>query len=84
MSVIDLEKVANWELQDQIQVLTHRLKYKNMQIRRLRAQAPFIKEAVVKAEKNGELSGILFAEQYNKIIDDVCKECGMVNIDCGK
>nr|DAE46900.1 MAG TPA: hypothetical protein [Caudoviricetes sp.] len=74
MSVVDLEKVANWELQDQIQVLTHRLKLKNMQIRRLRVQAPFIKEAVVKAEKDGELRGILFAEQYNKIIDDVCEE----------
>lgn len=73
MTVVDLEKMANWELQDQIQVLIHRLKLKNMQIRRLRAQAPFIKEAVIKAEKNGELRGILFAEQYNKIIDDVCE-----------
>ena len=73
MSVVDLEKIANWELQDQIQVLIHRLKLKNMQIRRLRAQAPFIKEAVVKAQKNGELRGMLFADQYNKIIDDVCE-----------
>lgn len=73
MTVVDLEKMANWELQDQIQVLIHRLKLKNMQIRRLRAKAPFIKEAVIKAEKNGELRGILFAEQYNKIIDDVCE-----------
>lgn len=73
MTVVDLEKMANWELQDQIQVLIHRLKLKNMQIRRLRAQAPFIKEAIIKAEKNGELRGILFAEQYNKIIDDVCE-----------
>lgn len=73
MTVVDLEKMDNWELQDQIQVLIHRLKLKNMQIRRLRAQAPFIKEAIIKAEKNGELRGILFAEQYNKIIDDVCE-----------
>lgn len=71
--MIDLEKMANWELQDQIQVLIHRLKLKNMQIRRLRAQAPFIKDALVKAQKNGELRGILFADQYSKIIDDVCE-----------
>ena len=74
MTVVDLEKMANWELQDQIQVLIHRLKLKNMQIRRLRAQAPFIKEAVNEAEKQGTLRGMLFAEQYNKIIDDVCEE----------
>lgn len=73
MNVVDFEKMANWELQDRIQVLIHRLKLKNMQIRRLRVQAPFIKEAVVNAEKNGELRGVLFAEQYNKIIDDVCE-----------
>lgn len=74
MTVVDLEKMANWELQDQIQVLIHRLKLKNMQIRRLRAQAPFIKEAVNEAEKQGTLRGVLFAEQYNKIIDDVCED----------
>ena len=69
-----LEQVAVWELQTQIQVLTHRLKYVNMQIRRLRSQAPFIKKAINNAEKDGTLRGILHAEQLNKIIDDVCEE----------
>ena len=55
-----LEQVTVWELQTQIQVLVHKLKCINMQRRRLRAQAPFIKQGLVE-------------EQYNKIIDDVCE-----------
>lgn len=70
---VDLYQIANWELQTQIQTLIHQLKLKDMQIRRLRAQAPFIKKAVDEAEKQGTLRGVLFAEQYNKIIDDVCE-----------
>lgn len=68
-----IEQITVWELQTQIQVLTHRLKYVNMQIRRLRSQAPFIKKAINNAEKDGTLRGILHAEQLNKIIDDVCE-----------
>ncbi len=68
------EQVSVWELQTQIQVLTHKLKCINMQRRRLRAQAPFIKQGLIDAEKAGTLRGMLFAEQYNKIIDDVCEE----------
>ncbi len=45
-----------------------------MQRRRLRAQAPFIKQGLIDAETAGTLRGMLFAEQYNKIIDDVCEE----------
>lgn len=69
-----LEEVAVWELQTQIQVLTHKLKYINMQRKRLRSQAPFIKKAINNAEKDGTLRGILHAEQLNKIIDEVCDE----------
>lgn len=69
-----VEQVSVWELQTQIQVLTHKLKCINMQRRRLRAQAPFIKQGLIDAEKQGTLKGMLFAEQYNKIIDDVCEE----------
>lgn len=68
------EQVSVWELQTQIQVLTHKLKCINMQRRRLRAQAPFIKQGLIDAEKAGTLRGMLFAEQYNKIIDDVCEK----------
>ena len=68
------EQVSVWELQTQIQVLIHKLKCINMQRRRLRAQAPFIKQGLIDAEKSGTLKGMLFAEQYNKIIDDVCEE----------
>lgn len=68
------EQVSVWELQTQIQVLTHKLKCINMQRRRLRAQAPFIKQGLIDAEKVGTLRGMLFAEQYNKIIDDVCEK----------
>ena len=68
------EQVTVWELQTQIQVLVHKLKCINMQRRRLRAQAPFIKQGLIEAEKAGTLRGMLFAEQYNKIIDDVCEE----------
>lgn len=68
------EQVSVWELQTQIQVLTHKLKCINMQRRRLRAQAPFIKQGLIDAEKVGALKGMLFAEQYNKIIDDVCEK----------
>lgn len=68
------EQVTVWELQTQIQVLTHKLKCINKQRQRLRAQAPFIKQALIEAENSGSLKGMLFAEQYNKIIDDVCEE----------
>lgn len=68
------EQVSVWELQTQIQVLTHKLKCINMQRRRLRAQAPFIKQGLIDAETAGTLRGMLFAEQYNKIIDDVCED----------
>lgn len=68
------KQVTVWELQTQIQVLVHKLKCINMQRRRLRAQAPFIKQGLIEAEKAGTLKGMLFAEQYNKIIDDVCEE----------
>lgn len=68
------KQVTVWELQTQIQVLVHKLKCINMQRRRLRAQAPFIKQGLIEAEKAGTLRGMLFAEQYNKIIDDVCEE----------
>ena len=67
-----LEQVAVWELQTQIQVLTHKLKYMNMQRKRLKSQAPFIKKAVINAEKDGTLRGILHADQLNKLIDEVC------------
>lgn len=66
------EQVSVWELQTQIQVLTHKLKCVNAQIKRLRAQAPFIKQGLIEAERVGALKGILFAEQLNKIIDEVC------------
>lgn len=68
------EQVTVWELQTQIQVLVHKLKCINKQRERLRAQAPFIKQGLIDAEKAGTLKGMLFAEQYNKIIDDVCEE----------
>lgn len=68
------KQVTVWELQTQIQVLVHKLKCINKQRERLRAQAPFIKQGLIYAEKSGTLKGILFAEQYNKIIDDVCDE----------
>lgn len=68
------EKVTVWELQTQIQVLVHKLKCINKQRQRLRAQAPFIKQGLIDAERVGALKGLLFAEQYNKIIDDVCEE----------
>lgn len=68
------EQVTVWELQTQIQVLVHKLKCINKQCERLRAQAPFIKQGLIEAEKAGTLRGMLFAEQYNKIIDDVCEE----------
>lgn len=68
------EQVTVWELQTQIQVLVHKLKCINMQRKRLRAQAPFIKQGLIEAEKDGTLRGMLFAEQYNKIIDDVCED----------
>ena len=68
------KQVTVWELQTQIQVLVHKLKCINMQRRRLRAQAPFIKQGLIEAERVGALKGMLFAEQYNKIIDDVCEE----------
>ena len=72
------EKIAKQvtvrELQTQIQVLVHKLKCINKQRERLRAQAPFIKQGLIEAEKAGTLRGMLFAEQYNKIIDDVCEE----------
>ena len=67
------EQVVVWELQTQIQTLTYKLKCINKQIRRLRAQAPFIKDGLRAAEHDGCLKGMLFAEQYNKIIDDVCE-----------
>ena len=69
-----VKQVTVWELQTQIQVLVHKLKCINMQRRRLRAQAPFIKQGLIDAERVGALKGMLFAEQYNKIIDDVCEE----------
>lgn len=69
-----LEQVSVWELQTQIQVLIHKLKCINRQRQRLRSQAPFIKQGLIEAEKAHALKGILFAEQYNKIIDDVCEE----------
>lgn len=69
-----IEQVTAYELQTQIQVLVHKLKCINMQRRRLRAQAPFIKQGLIEAEKLGVLKGMLFAEQYNKIIDDVVEE----------
>ena len=69
-----LEQIAVWELQTQIQVLTHKLKYINMQRKRLRGQAPFIKRAINDAEKLGTLRGILHADQLNKLIDEVCDE----------
>lgn len=68
------KQVTVWELQTQIQVLVHKLKCINKQRERLRAQAPFIKQGLIDAEKAGTLRGMLFAEQYNKIIDDVCEE----------
>jgi hypothetical protein len=68
------EQVTVWELQTQIQVLVHKLKCINKKRERLRAQAPFIKQGLIDAEKAGTLRGMLFAEQYNKIIDDVCEE----------
>jgi hypothetical protein len=68
------KQVTVWELQTQIQVLVHKLKCINKQRERLRAQAPFIKQGLIDAEKAGTLKGMLFAEQYNKIIDDVCEE----------
>lgn len=63
-----------WELQTQIQVLTNKLKQINAQHRRLRSQAQYIKQGLITAEQYGELNGMLQAEQYNKIIDDVCEE----------
>ena len=63
-----------WELQTQIQVLTNKLKQINIQRRRLRSQAPYIKQGLITAEQYGELHGMLRADQYNKIIDDVCEE----------
>lgn len=69
-----LEQVTVWELQTQIQVLVHKLKCINMQRRRLRAQAPFIKKSLEHAEECGMLRGFLNAKQYNNIIDDVCEE----------
>ena len=69
-----IEQVTAFELQTQIQVLVHKLKCINAQRKRLRAQAPFIKEGLIEAEKLGVLKGMLFAEQYNKIIDDVVEE----------
>lgn len=68
------KQVTVWELQTQIQVLVHKLKCINKQRQRLRAQAPFIKQGLIDAERVGALKGMLFAEQYNKIIDDVCEE----------
>lgn len=68
------KQVTVWELQTQIQILVHKLKCINEQRKRLRAQAPFIKQGLIDAEKSGTLKGMLFAEQYNKIIDDVCEE----------
>lgn len=68
------KQVTVWELQTQIQVLVHKLKCINKQRQRLRAQAPFIKQGLIDAERVGALKGLLFAEQYNKIIDDVCEE----------
>jgi len=68
------KQVTVWELQTQIQVLVHKLKCINKQRERLRAQAPFIKQGLIEAEKAGTLRGMLFAEQYNKIIDDVCED----------
>ena len=67
------EQVTVWELQTQIQVLVYKLKCINRQRQRLRAQAPFIKQGLIEAERAGALKGMLFAEQYNKIIDDVCE-----------
>lgn len=69
-----IEQVTAYELQTQIQVLVHKLKCINAQRKRLRAQAPFIKQGLIEAEKLGVLKGMLFAEQYNKIIDDVVEE----------
>lgn len=63
-----------WELQTQIQVLTNKLKQINVQRRRLKSQAPYIKQGLITAEQYGELNRMLRAEQYNKIIDDVCEE----------
>ena len=40
-------------------------------IQRLKAQAPFIKDAIRYAEEMKALRGILHADQYIKIIDDV-------------
>ena len=74
MDTETLEQIAVWELQTKIQVLTHKLKYMNMQRKRLRSQAPFIKKAVNDAEKDGTLRGILNADQLNKLIDEVCDE----------
>lgn len=68
------EQVSVWELQTQLQVLIYKLKCINAQRKRLRAQAPFIKQGLIEAERVGALKGMLFAEQYNKIIDDVCEE----------
>ena len=68
------KQVTVWELQTQIQVLVHKLKCINKQRQRLRAQAPFIKQGLIDAERVGALKGLLFAEQYNNIIDDVCEE----------
>lgn len=68
------EQVTVWELQTKIQVLIYKLKCINAQRQRLRAQAPFIKQGLIEAERVGALKGMLFAEQYNKIIDDVCEE----------
>lgn len=59
-----------WKLQTQIQVLTNKLKQINVQRRRLRSQAPYIKQGLITAEQYGELRGMLRADQYNKIIKD--------------
>lgn len=42
-----------WELQTQIQVLTNKLKQINAQRRRLRSQAPYIKQGLITAEQYG-------------------------------
>lgn len=60
------EQVSVWELQTQIQVLTHKLKCINMQRRRLRAQAPFIKQGLIDAEKASTLRGMLLLNNITK------------------
>lgn len=53
------------------EALIWKLKKTNKNIQRLKAQAPFIKDAIRYAESMKALKGILHAEQYIKIINDV-------------